>query len=73
MNVFLIFSNNLTVEYTEARGNKYPTVALPVPTIPYQPTPYRYPGIDNYRYSNEQRFCVYWFIWGDKQVYIQDR
>ena len=30
-------------------------------------------GTDNYRYSNGQRFCVYWFIRGDKQIYIQDR
>ena len=30
-------------------------------------------GTEYYRYSNRQRFCVYWFIGGDKWIYIQDR
>jgi len=44
--------------------------------------PYRYrlyhtdqhhAGTDNYRYSNGQRFRVYWLYWDDKWLYIQDR
>ena len=30
-------------------------------------------GTDNYRYSNGQQLGVYWFIRGDKQIYMQDR
>ena len=30
-------------------------------------------GTDNYRYSNGQRFRVYWLYWADKWLYIQDR
>ena len=30
-------------------------------------------GTDNHRYNNGQRFCVYWFIRGAKQIYILDR
>ena len=30
-------------------------------------------GTDNYRYSNGQRFRVYWLYWWHMQVYIQDR
>ena len=30
-------------------------------------------GTENYRYSNGQRLGVYWFIRGDKRIYIQER
>ena len=30
-------------------------------------------GTEYYRYSNGQRFCIYWFIRGNKQIYLQDR
>ena len=43
------------------------TVAVQVSTLPYRTTPYRY-----YRYSNGQRFCVYWFIRGGSRLTVRE-
>ena len=71
----LIFNHHKTksehkIGMNSARNNVYErknirNVAVKVQTLPYRPTPYRC-----YRYSNGQRFRVYWLYWGDKLLYI---